>query len=127
MSEIKRFNCYAEGLTVHFEADESGDWISAQDALAREAAPLEELAIETSRLSVEVATSNLLGQQRDALQLRLTAAEQRNAEASASVQLAAKLLDQTLAALNPTAKLAKNIREFLDAQRTKPTESEEIQ
>lgn len=57
------------------------------------------------------------------LKERLTAAEQRNAEVSASVQLAAKLLDQTLAALNPTAKLAKNIREFLDAQRTKPTES----
>jgi len=53
----------------------------------------------------------------------LAAAEQRNAETSASLQLATKLLDQTLAALNPTANLAKNIRALLKDHRTKPTES----
>lgn len=35
MSELKRFSCYAEGLTVHFELDEAGDWVSAKEALAK--------------------------------------------------------------------------------------------
>lgn len=68
----------------------------------------------------------LLGQalfQAANLSQRLTAAEQRNAETSAALQLSSVLLEQTLAALNPTAKLSRGIREFLKSQRTKPTES----
>jgi hypothetical protein len=53
---------------------------------------------------------------------RLTAAEQRNAESSASLQLATRLLASGLSALNPRAGLAKNVRAFLDSQRN-PTES----
>lgn len=44
------------------------------------------------------------------------------AEASASLQLATRLLASGLSALNPRAGLAKNVRAFLDSQR-KQTES----
>lgn len=45
---------------------------------------------------------------------RLAAAEQRVSELSADNQQLRKLLNQTLAALNPTAKLAKSIRAALN-------------
>lgn len=44
----------------------------------------------------------------------LAAAEQRIAELSADSQQLRKLLEQTLAALNPTAKLSKSIRAALN-------------
>lgn len=31
MSEVKKYNAYAEGLTVHFELDSEGAWIAAED------------------------------------------------------------------------------------------------
>ena len=63
-----------------------------------------------------------LKSERDEAQQRLTAAEQRNAESSAAMQLATRLLASGLSALNPRAGLAKNVRAFLESQR-KPTES----
>jgi hypothetical protein len=31
MSEVKKYNAYAEGLTVHFELDSEGAWVAASD------------------------------------------------------------------------------------------------
>lgn len=31
MSEVKRYNAYAEGLTVHFELDSEGSWVTSED------------------------------------------------------------------------------------------------
>lgn len=60
----------------------------------------------------------------DEMQQRLAAAEQRNAEGSAAMQLATKLLDRTLSALNPRNSLAYEVHHFLAAHRkNKPTES----
>ncbi|MCU7217827.1 hypothetical protein [Pseudomonas sp. VE 196-7] len=55
------------------------------------------------------------GKQREvALQDRLTVVEQRIAELSAKNQQLSQLLGQTLAALNPTARLAKEIKVALN-------------
>ena len=54
----------------------------------------------------------------------LEACEKRNAESSASMQSAAKLMEQMLSSLNPRRRLAVKVREFLsDYRNSKPTES----
>jgi hypothetical protein len=122
MSEVKRWVWVFDGMSETPKC--SGSYVEAKDydaALAREAALREELA-ESGKADHLRARIAFLTKEIHAMSDRLTAAEQRNAETSAALQLATRLLASGLSALNPRAGLAKNVRAFLDSQR-KPTES----
>lgn len=82
MDGVKRYDC--SGTMCQ---SEDGDWVSSSDfdaALAREAALREELAKAREAAKEELDgvkyTRRKFRQERDDLQQRLTAAEQRNAE-----------------------------------------------
>jgi hypothetical protein len=69
MSEVKKYNAYAEGLTVHFELDSEGAWVAASD-------------FDAQRLRADTAEADALSQyaKRVAAVEELAVAEQRIAE-----------------------------------------------
>lgn len=83
-------------------AEAERDGAMAANAVLRE-------EVRTERLRADAAVGDANEAER-----MLSAAEQRIAEISANNQQLRKLLEQTLAALNPTAKLSKSIRAALN-------------
>lgn len=119
MDDVKRYLVGADesdlcgcGASYSIKETESpdGDWVSASDFDAQR------LRADTAEAELERAECMRESYKIDAgiYREKLAAAEQRIAELSADNQQLRKLLEQTLAALNPTAKLSKSIRAALN-------------
>lgn len=88
MSEVKKYNAYGEGLTVHFELDSEGAWVAADDFDAQRLRA-DTAEAELARLEEEFDTGEhaLI-----TLKLKLDAVERRNASLVPLVSMAKELL-----------------------------------
>lgn len=123
MSEVKRFvTRYSRDFEGNLSVDPNGSWVLAADAAMHAKKLTDELAALREELAITNRNLDETVEQGSRLRLRLTAAEQRNAEMSSMLVDVLEWFDDGVSRSDAEFAFLRDIANYL-ASHDKPTES----